>query len=383
MKVCNFCGAPLDDDALFCANCGKKLENLGKRCPKCGTVVMDDSVFCAKCGARLDEQVVTPIESSQIVPPVMPLQEEEEVIYDWEKDEKARKWKIVIWSIVLIIILSAGGYFIYRNYNKNGSHSANEQLERKPIALKGSINETIGFSMKLHFNGNEVEGTEHYDNQKAGDNISIKGTIDENSYLTLHEYDKAVECGKFEGFLHENSYSGTFTNSKGKSFPFTADVINEFNMSEKMKKDITDSQLTENDDEFAFDAWSGQIAIYGGIYRNCQSLCVFELEKTSKDYYSGKIELLLGSEDEMKRFSSDFGMLEGKVRGKVADNTITIVLDEFSVDDTSGHFEYSDIKSCQQIFRLTYNDGRYSAEPIGKMEYFFDGVTDETKVYKK
>lgn len=226
MNNCIFCGAPLDDDALFCTNCGKKVETQGKKCPKCGTDVLGDSVFCAKCGTKLDEQVVTQIDSPQIVTPVNPPQENEEIIYDWEKDEKTRKWKTILWSFVLVVILALVGYYIYMNYNKNGSNST-IKTEREPIALKGSINEKIGFSMKLHFNGNEVEGTEHYDNQKAADTISIKGTIDENSYLTLHEYDKAIECGKFEGFLHENSYSGTFTNSQGKTMSFSANVMSE------------------------------------------------------------------------------------------------------------------------------------------------------------
>lgn len=236
MNNCNFCGAPLDDDALFCTNCGKKNENQGKRCPRCGTVVLDDSIFCAKCGTKLDEQVVTHIDSPQIVTPVTPPLEEEEVIYDWEKDEKIRKWKTVIWSIALIAIIAASSYFIYMNYNKSDSPTINNMSEREPIALKGSINETIGFFMKLHFDGNEIEGSEHYDNQKAGDTISIKGTIDENSYLILHEYEKADECGKFEGFLHENSYSGTFTNSQGKTMPFSANVISESDLAKE--KDV-------------------------------------------------------------------------------------------------------------------------------------------------
>lgn len=226
MKNCHNCGAPLDDDALFCTNCGKKIEPEGKKCPQCGAEVEDDSVFCFKCGTRLDEQVVPYIDSPQIVTPVNPPQEKEEVLYDWEKEEKIRKWKTILWSFVLVVILALVGYYIYMNYNKNGSNST-IKTEREPIALKGSINETIGFSMKLHFNGNEVEGSERYDNQKAGDTISIKGTIDENSYLILHEYDKAVECGKFEGFLHEISYSGTFTNSRGKEMSFSAKVLSE------------------------------------------------------------------------------------------------------------------------------------------------------------
>lgn len=129
MKVCNFCGAPLDDDAIFCTNCGKKNEPLGKMCPNCGAVVLDDSVFCAKCGVRLDKQVVPYIDSPQLVKPVITTQAEEEVTYDWEKEEIKRKWKTVIWSVMLIAIIAFGGYFVYKNYNKNGSPTTNNISE--------------------------------------------------------------------------------------------------------------------------------------------------------------------------------------------------------------------------------------------------------------
>lgn len=223
MNNCKYCGAPLDEDSQFCTNCGKKVEPQRKTCPQCGAEVEDNSAFCAKCGTKLDVQSIPPIDSQRMATPSTPLQEEEEVVYEWE-EKKDRTWLYVICGIVIVALLGFGAYFYFSQSNDNIS-SIN--TEREPIALKGSINEKIGFSMKLHFNGNEVEGTEHYDNQKAADTISIKGTIDENSYLTLHEYDKAIECGKFEGFLHENSYSGTFTNSQGKTMSFSANVMSE------------------------------------------------------------------------------------------------------------------------------------------------------------
>lgn len=51
MKKCIFCGALLEEDAIFCSYCGKKIDSY--TCPYCGTEVEDDSVFCSKCGMRL------------------------------------------------------------------------------------------------------------------------------------------------------------------------------------------------------------------------------------------------------------------------------------------------------------------------------------------
>ena len=229
MNECKYCGAPLDDDSQFCANCGKKIEPQGKTCPCCRAEVEDDSAFCSKCGTRLNSQIVPPVNTSQIVT-TLPSQEEaaeEENVYEWE-EEKDRKWWYIIGGIVVAAILFIGGYYLYMHNNKSVSPS---NVERRTIALKGIINETIGFSMKLRFKGNEIEGTEHYDKQKTKDTLSIKGSIDDNGNMVLHEYDNNnIECGTFEGVLNDDLYSGTFTNSRGKGMSFSAKVLSESGM---------------------------------------------------------------------------------------------------------------------------------------------------------
>lgn len=53
---CKECGAKLDDDAVFCMNCGVKiLDTQNKKiCPNCGAAIVDDAFFCMKCGTKLD-----------------------------------------------------------------------------------------------------------------------------------------------------------------------------------------------------------------------------------------------------------------------------------------------------------------------------------------
>lgn len=53
---CRSCGAKLDDDAVFCVNCGVKILDTQNRkiCPNCGASIVDDAVFCMKCGTKLD-----------------------------------------------------------------------------------------------------------------------------------------------------------------------------------------------------------------------------------------------------------------------------------------------------------------------------------------
>lgn len=97
MKTCPFCNSQMDDDSLFCENCGKKypqglvcpncgaelnendkfcqscgskvenndsvsssgpelIEETQKRCPNCGSIISDDSLFCENCGCKLSNE---------------------------------------------------------------------------------------------------------------------------------------------------------------------------------------------------------------------------------------------------------------------------------------------------------------------------------------
>lgn len=58
--TCNECGTENRDDALFCANCGAKLEKSelvghGRKCPECGFDNPHEGRFCARCGAELQQ----------------------------------------------------------------------------------------------------------------------------------------------------------------------------------------------------------------------------------------------------------------------------------------------------------------------------------------
>ena len=108
--------------------------------------------------------------------------------------------------------------------------------EPKTLALKGIINDKIGFTMHLTIGGNDVEGKEHYANQREDVNLAIKGVNRDNGKMVLYEYDGNTKAGTFEGTIVGDTYSGTFTNSKGKTFPFSANIMTESALS-KMEKE--------------------------------------------------------------------------------------------------------------------------------------------------
>lgn len=53
---CKFCGRELEDDAVYCLHCGKRLDGK-KPCPSCKALLPEDATFCGKCGARIAPEV--------------------------------------------------------------------------------------------------------------------------------------------------------------------------------------------------------------------------------------------------------------------------------------------------------------------------------------
>lgn len=151
----------------------------------------------------------------------------------------------VIGGIALLLVI-AGLLFVPQIiHHTNMDAVPNDGIEDvKPLALKGVINDKIGFTMHLSISGNEIEGTEHYDNQRTEVNLVIKGVNNENGKMILSEYDGNTKAGTFEGTIGGDTYSGTFTNSKGKCFPFSANIMTESALS-KIEEDEKQFETTK------------------------------------------------------------------------------------------------------------------------------------------
>ncbi|WP_407374400.1 zinc ribbon domain-containing protein [Methanobrevibacter sp.] len=56
-KYCKNCGAPLNENAQFCPDCGREVEHKRKHthkfCPNCGEKIDYDENFCRHCGAQI------------------------------------------------------------------------------------------------------------------------------------------------------------------------------------------------------------------------------------------------------------------------------------------------------------------------------------------
>ena len=138
--------------------------------------------------------------------------------------------KLYLFCGILLLLVIGGVYFVLMNVGSDTTVIPTDTVEIKdvkPIALKGMINDKIGFTMHLTISGDDVEGTEHYASQRKDVNVMIKGINGDNGKLVLYEYDGNTKAGTFEGTIMGETYSGTFTNSKGKAFSFSADILTE------------------------------------------------------------------------------------------------------------------------------------------------------------
>ena len=65
-KHCIHCGTVLEDEALFCSECGAKQEPAERKCSQCGAVLKEGARFCMHCG--------TPVEAAPSPAPEPPQQ---------------------------------------------------------------------------------------------------------------------------------------------------------------------------------------------------------------------------------------------------------------------------------------------------------------------
>ena len=133
-NVCFQCGAPINEGSVFCENCGKRLdetppgspvetisENTQKKCPHCGTLVKDDSMFCENCGINLTD-AGTSLTTNQVQQPIYEVE---------EKSSNGTKIIIPIIIVLVVLLLIGGGWF---GYNKYSEYCAAKQAREKFVA---------------------------------------------------------------------------------------------------------------------------------------------------------------------------------------------------------------------------------------------------------
>lgn len=153
MKKCPSCNAIMEDDALFCGECGTKFEveevadqveettaPQEKKCIHCGEVIESDSFFCPFCGKTQDveeeqkeepHKITKDSESSQTDDIESP-QPEQPVYY--EEDESSKTW---IWVLLALLIAAGAGWYFFKDTENT---KPDNNIRTNPV--EGSIETT-------------------------------------------------------------------------------------------------------------------------------------------------------------------------------------------------------------------------------------------------
>lgn len=90
MKTCPFCGSPVEENDVFCNQCGKSLV---RNCPNCGEQIEIHAAFCRECGFELNP--AAPAEKAAVPVPVY---------------KKWWFWLVAAAAVIgLILLFSSGG----------------------------------------------------------------------------------------------------------------------------------------------------------------------------------------------------------------------------------------------------------------------------------
>jgi ribosomal protein L40E len=88
-NVCPQCKTKNPEKAIFCVNCGSKLDkNLNIKCPSCGDENTANAKFCVGCGKKLDQPIKT--EPIKIKPKLQPIEYKENDVKFSESNNESK-----------------------------------------------------------------------------------------------------------------------------------------------------------------------------------------------------------------------------------------------------------------------------------------------------
>ena len=225
MRTCSNCGAPLDNDALFCTECGTKAAPIGMQCPNCGAVVENNSAFCTECGTPTSGSPIPPHVSNQY-PQQLNTQTGRSTRSSLDNntlqhEKKSNTWLYIVGGVLAVILLIAGGKFLLQSKSENGTSEiqVSEQNVQKNITLYGAVDK-YPITMSLNIDGSVVKGTYYYNKQGPDKVLTLSGVLN-NGEIDIYEADEnGCQTGHFRGYYSHGVYQGEFITQQGKSMSF-------------------------------------------------------------------------------------------------------------------------------------------------------------------
>ena len=145
--------------------------------------------------------------------------------------------------------------------------------------FKGSIGNNLDLQMKLIKTGELITG--HYSYQKIGTRISLRGNVDKDGNVVLHEFDPTgKQTGEFKGVWTVNSeegrikIGGNWTNPQGEkgSERLTAFSLKEEPIFFSGDVEIINKQIKESNKKLMFEIDANYPQITGGSNPNVEKL---------------------------------------------------------------------------------------------------------------
>lgn len=223
MKKCVFCGATLEEDALFCSYCGRKIEK--QTCPHCGAELEDDSVFCSECGMRLQTM------------------SDESLSHKTGTKENGttpkRDYSLLyaIGGIVVgLLILAVPAYYVIVGIHGNEVSTSDTNIVE--LSLAGDAD---GFPLKLDLNIDNGNVIGIYKNVNYGTTMTVSGTkVDDMIYLRgVADNTNYIFKINTEG----ENYTGTFGKVGGKRMQLHLKIsptVDSLLINDEMKRENND-----------------------------------------------------------------------------------------------------------------------------------------------
>lgn len=126
-KVCSACGAAINQDDLFCPQCGRKYEQEIQRiCPSCGSENEMNASYCTKCGGKITLQEQEKNDSITVLSQKKIAEDESDVSLEESKKVwrifQSRKQAIMAVSLLLVFFVCLTSAFIYLTYTQESRY---------------------------------------------------------------------------------------------------------------------------------------------------------------------------------------------------------------------------------------------------------------------